>query len=149
MRDCDTASKTITRRSLVATLLGIFAASALLSGQTPPLERPLRSLFIGNKWAAEIRKAEALTVFYLTWARKATPDDQSVLNDAYVKAARANRAMVAPVGMAWNEVRQKHPSIDLFYTDGSHPSAAGTYLAACTFYAALFNASPVGLPAKK
>jgi hypothetical protein len=101
-----------------------------------------------DKWAAEIRKAGAQPVFYLTWARKATPDDQSVLNDAYVRAAKANRATIAPVGIAWNQVRQQHRSIELFYMDGSHPSPSGTYLAACTFYATVFHASPVGLPAR-
>ena len=101
-----------------------------------------------DRWAAEISKAGARPVFYLTWARKATPEDQSVLTDAYMRAAKANEALVAPVGVAWAAVRQQHPSIDLFYTDGSHPSAAGTYLAACTFYATIFHASPEGLPAK-
>ena len=101
-----------------------------------------------DKWATEVRKAGARPVFYLTWARKATPDDQAVLNDAYIRAARANRSTVAPVGIAWSEVRQRHRSIELFYSDGSHPSAAGTYLAACTFYATIFDASPEGLPAR-
>ena len=36
-------------------------------------------------------------------------------------------------------------SIDLFFADGSHPGPAGTYLAACTFYASIFFESPVGL----
>ena len=101
-----------------------------------------------DKWAAEIGKAGARPVFYLTWARKATPEDQSVLTDAYMRAAKANQALVAPVGIAWAAVRQQHPSIELYYTDGSHPSAAGTYLAGCTFYATIFHASPVGLPAR-
>ena len=35
----------------------------------------------------------------------------------------------------------------LFVTDGSHPSEAGTYLAASVFYATLYGKSPVGLPA--
>jgi hypothetical protein len=101
-----------------------------------------------DKWAAEIRKAGARPVFYLTWARKATPEDQAVLNDAYMRAAKANEALVVPVGIAWNQVRRENPSIELFYADGSHPLPAGTYLAACTFYAAIFDSTPVGLPAK-
>ena len=100
-----------------------------------------------DKWAAEIRKAGAVPVFYLTWARKATPEDQAALNSAYIRAAKAGEARVAPVGMAWAEVRREDPSIELFFADGSHPSATGTYLAACEMYAAIFRASPVGLPA--
>jgi hypothetical protein len=100
-----------------------------------------------EKWAAEVHAVGAVPIFYLTWARKASPEDQPRLNSAYIRAAKAGDARVAPVGMAWAEVRREAPSIDLFLQDGSHPSAAGSYLAACTLYAALFNQSPVGLPA--
>jgi hypothetical protein len=100
-----------------------------------------------DAWTAEVRKTGAISVFYLTWARKASPQDQAALNSAYVRAAKANDARVAPVGIAWARVRREDPTIDLFLPDGSHPSPAGSYLAACTFYAALFNESPVGMPA--
>lgn len=51
-------------------------------------------------------------------------------------------AQVSPVGAVWRYVRQQHPGIDLYQTDGSHPSEAGSYAAACTFYAALFRHNP-------
>ena len=54
---------------------------------------------------------------------------------------------VAPVGAAWAAARVEHPEIDLWQPDGSHPSAAGTYLAACVLYATIFGASPEGLGA--
>ncbi len=100
-----------------------------------------------GRWAAEVRGTGARPVFFLTWAHQAAPDDQLPLDEAYVRAGRANHATVVPVGMAWNEVRQRHRGIALFQGDGSHPMPAGTYLAACTFYAALFDKSPLGLPA--
>ena len=99
-------------------------------------------------WANEIRKHHATPVFYLTWARKATPVDQAVLNYAYISAAKATHSLVAPVGLAWARVRQTDPSIDLYYRDGAHPSTAGSYLAACAIYATIFHASPVNLPAR-
>ncbi len=98
------------------------------------------------KWAAEIRKAGAKPVFFLTWARKASPEDQAALDHAYMHVARASGSLVAPVGIAWEQVRRDHPEIELYSGDGSHPSPAGTYLAACVFYAAVFRKSPVGLP---
>lgn len=101
-----------------------------------------------EKWAAAIRRAGATPVFYLTWARKAAPEDQAALNYAYIHAAKESKAVVAPVGIAWGWVREKQPAIELFYKDGSHPSPAGSYLAACTFYAAIFGKNPGGLPAK-
>jgi len=99
-----------------------------------------------DEWAAEIRKAGARPAFYLTWARKASPEDQDTLTHAYMSAARASRALVSPVGIAWRRVQEERPAIELFEPDGSHPSPSGTYLAACTFYAALFDEDPRGLP---
>jgi hypothetical protein len=45
-------------------------------------------------------------------------------------------------------VRRENPQIGLFYEGhGSHPSPAGSYLAACVLYATIFRQTPVGLPA--
>lgn len=100
------------------------------------------------QWVEEIAARRAVPVLYLTWARKASPEDQATLNEAYLRVAREERVMVAPVGMAWEAVRRQHPEIELFQPDGSHPSPAGTYLAACAFYATLFQQSPAERTAK-
>ena len=100
-----------------------------------------------ERWAAAIKQVKARPVFYLTWARKASPEDQDILTHAYMSAAKASVSLVAPVGLAWQRVRRDHPGIELFEADGSHPSQSGTYLAACTFIAALFDRNPAGLPA--
>jgi hypothetical protein len=99
-----------------------------------------------EKWVAEVRRVGATPVLFLTWARKATPEDQAALNYAYVHTARELGAVVAPVGVAWGEVRRQQPALELFENDGSHASAAGAYLAACTIYATIFHQSPAGLP---
>lgn len=101
-----------------------------------------------QQWVAEVRRSRAVPVFVITWARKATPEDQAALNYAYIRAAREGRAVIAPVGIAWADVRHRHPAVELFQSDGSHPSPAGSYLAACTLYATIFDRSPVGLPAR-
>ena len=51
---------------------------------------------------------------------------------------------MAPVGPAFEKARKTHPEINLYYQDGVHPSISGTYLAACVFFATLYNQSPVG-----
>lgn len=99
------------------------------------------------RWAEEVAKTGAAATFYLTWARRDTPDDQAALNHAYMRAAREGHAAVAPVGLAWARVRAQNPSLQLFDDDGSHPSPAGTYLAACALYASIFDRDPTGLPA--
>jgi len=84
----------------------------------------------------------------MTWARERLPQDQAFISDAYLRAARETKSSVAPVGVAWERVRRIFPSIELYDSDGSHPSPAGTYLAACVIYATLFHQSPEGLPSK-
>jgi hypothetical protein len=98
--------------------------------------------------AKAIRDAGAIPVFYLTWAKKSVPEDQAMIDNAYFRAAKETKSIVAPVGIAWTDVRTKDPSIQLYIADGSHPTSAGTYLAACVFYATIFGRSPVGLPSQ-
>ena len=70
---------------------------------------------------------------------------QDVLTASYQQVATALGAEVAPVGEAWRIVRHANPEIELFNGDGSHPTPAGTYLAACVFYGRIFGNSPVGI----
>src|SRR5262249_49417622 len=44
-----------------------------------------------------IRKAGAKTVLYLTWARQNAPQNQPILNKAYMDVANEVHAIVAPV----------------------------------------------------
>lgn len=67
------------------------------------------------------------------------------LNGAYFDVAKELHAQVAPVGMAWKKALAQNPKLDLYQADKSHPTPQGSYLAACVFYATLFNKSPVGL----
>ena len=70
---------------------------------------------------------------------------QQQIDAAYLLIAQELNVPVAPVGFTWYVVRHDHPDIDLWQADGSHPSLAGTYLAACVFYASIFRQSPEGL----
>lgn len=99
-------------------------------------------------WSKAAQGAGSQPVFYLTWSRKATPEDQAALNHAYFNAARRAGAPVAPVGIAWQLVRHERPDLELYWKDGSHPSPAGSYLAACTLYATLLHRDPKGLPSR-
>ena len=68
------------------------------------------------------------------------------LSLSYAACAELIDAQVAPVGRAFAAVCERVPEIGLYADDHSHPSLAGSYLAACVFYAALLGANPVGLP---
>ena len=97
---------------------------------------------------AAIEKRGAKTLFYLTWARQDKPQTQDALNRSYFTIAKELNADVAPVGLAWRAALAAEPSLALHTSDKSHPTAEGSYLAACVFYGTLFDKSPEGLPAE-
>ena len=98
------------------------------------------------------------TVFYMTWGRKYGDADncavwppvctflgmQQRLRESYMEMGVDNDATVSPVGMAFQHAGAAACPIDLWTADNSHPSLAGTYLAACVFYATMFRKSPKG-----
>jgi len=94
----------------------------------------------------EIKKQSARTMLYMTWANRNRPETQTLLADAYANVARELDAILAPVGLAWQQVQRRIPGLDLYHPDGRHANPIGSYLAACVFYAVVFNTSPEGQP---
>jgi hypothetical protein len=92
-----------------------------------------------------IKAAGAKTALYMTWARQHAPESQQAITDAYTSIGRELGATVVPVGRAWQRFLGKHNQPVLHDRDQSHPTLAGSYLAACTFLAMLFKESPVGI----
>jgi hypothetical protein len=96
------------------------------------------------------------TVFYMTWGRKngdasncpnwppvcSYSGMDSLLRLRYQDMANTNNALVSPVGAVWRYIRNNYPNIELYSADESHPSLAGSYAAACTFYSILFRKDP-------
>jgi hypothetical protein len=113
-----------------------------------PAAQPAAMHEFGRKLHDEARQRGAQTVLYLTWARQDKPDMQDALNRAYFELAKETGANVAPVGMAWRAALAADEQLELHVKDKSHPTPAGTYLAACVFYATLLDKSPEGLPAE-
>ncbi|MFT4677970.1 MAG: hypothetical protein ACI84C_001049 [Flavobacteriales bacterium] len=100
-----------------------------------------------------------MPIFYMTWGRmdgdinncESYPPVctyegmQDLLTERYQAMAEMNDCWVSPVGAAWKQVRaETNDEIQLYANDGSHPSPSGTYLAACVFYAMMWNESPEG-----
>ena len=89
-----------------------------------------------------MKESGAEMVLYMTWARKKEPENQRLLTDSYNKIGKELGATVVPVGTAWQKLLAKHGRPVLHAEDGSHPTVAGSYLAAYTFYATLFDGDP-------
>lgn len=101
-----------------------------------------------------IRNVGASPIFFQTWAhRDGMPENgmdnfearQYEIDMGYSGIAQELNVPVAPVGDAWFNAVTQDPQLQLWQEDGSHPTAQGTYLAACVFYAVIFNESPQGL----
>lgn len=121
-----------------------------------PVVAPGRMLEWGPKLDEAVRDRGSRVLLFQTWARAGQPDMQPPLAAAYDDLARVCNAArggeggvtVVPVGQAWQRALAAAPPPALHVEDGSHPTAAGTYLAACTFYAVIHGKSPVGLPGR-
>lgn len=93
-----------------------------------------------------IKASGAKTAFFMTWAYQGKPEMTGPLAQGYEAIANELGDLVVPVGLAFQRSLEERPSLVLHFKDHMHPSMAGTYLAACTFYAALYGKSPVGNP---
>jgi hypothetical protein len=113
-----------------------------------PVNDPATMHQYARLFDAEIKKSGAKTLFFLTWARQNRPETQTALTDAYGKIAKELNAVVVPVGLAWQSVFKENPKMVLHLPDQSHPNSAGSYLAACVFYAVLFARSPENLASR-
>lgn len=94
-------------------------------------------------------------MFYMTWGRKngdagnapyfpilgTYEGMDSMLCLRYTYMAQTYDAALSPVGRVWNYLRH-NSDIELYQSDESHPSVAGTYAAACTFYTMFFLRDP-------
>jgi len=91
-----------------------------------------------------IKAAGTRTMLYMTWARRNASESQAALTSAYTTIGRELGAIVVPVGVAWEKYLAKHQEPALHDRDESHPTLAGSFLAACVFVGTLFGESLAG-----
>jgi len=110
---------------------------------TPGKAEPFRES--ARTYVREIREHGAEPMFFMTWAYTDMPEMTAQLDAAYTGIGAELGAPVIPVGRAFARALAQRPDLTLIIEDKKHPTLAGTYLAACTFYAALQHESPEGL----
>ena len=117
--------------------------------QSYPYAKQLDSLIVLSNKHCE-------TIFYMTWGRENGDNEycqvfppvctyegmDSLLYERYMMMAEDNNAIVSPVGAVWHELRKSYPEIELYASDGSHPSLSGSYAAACAFYTVILRKDP-------
>jgi PKD repeat protein len=101
----------------------------------------------------------AVIMTYMTWGRKNGDASNcptfpvmctyqgmdTTIRNRYINLTSAIKGEVSPVSVAWNYIRQNAPGIELYQPDESHPSAEGSYAAACCFYSSLFKKDPTSI----
>jgi hypothetical protein len=125
---------------------GSYDCVVLQEQSTLPIKNPHRMHENVRLFDEEIKRAGSRTALYLTWARRAAAlAAQEQITEAYLTIGKELGATVVPVGVARQAVLGEHDCPLLHDRDGSHPTPAGSYLAACAFVAALLGQNPVGL----
>lgn len=107
-----------------------------------------------------VHNPHAEPMFYMTWGRR-DGDQQnapyfpvlatywgmdSMLYERYMQMKEDNDASICPVGRVWRYLRQNRPFINLYDSDGSHPSRAGSVCAAYAFYTMFFHEPAANVP---
>lgn len=110
---------------------------------TDPKRKPTFAETVA-KDSAIVRKHGAQPILFMTWAYADRPEMTQRLADVYTAAGNANSALVIPAGLAFARARTQRPELVLHVPDKSHPSLAGTYLAACVVMASVYRRSPAG-----
>jgi len=100
-----------------------------------------------NTFAEIIKQHGAMPGMYMVWPSTDRFFDFDRVSESYRLAAEAIEGQLYPAGDAWRAAWARNPSLALYGPDGFHPSSLGTYTAALTIVAVIYNRSPVGLPA--
>lgn len=104
--------------------------------------------------AALIRNHGSEPLLFLTWGHETGWSEagldsyasmQAAVDQGYLGIADQLTIPIAPVGDAWQTLVATQANPQLWQGDGVHPTTEGTYLAACVFYASIFDQTPVGL----
>jgi hypothetical protein len=124
----------------------------LQGGSSEPLNKENRKEFsyYAAKHIETIKANNSKAALYMTHAFVKPHNDFEVnqikvIEEVYSKVGKENNVLVIPVGLAFDIAYKEFPNIKLHKDDGTHPNLMGTYLAACTVFASIYDKSPVGL----
>lgn len=123
-----------------------FDAVMMMDCSQCPIHPKLKPVFheYAKKHSETVRKHGAEPIFFMSWAYSDKPEMTTALAAEYNRAGRENRALVVPAGLAFAQSLAKRPDIELIIADKRHPTLQGTYLAACTVLASVFQINPMG-----
>lgn len=119
----------------------LWDAVILLDSSQGPIHPTLGPVFAETAAKdCEIARARGATpIFLATWGYADKPGMTAELARATVKVANDCKALVLPVGFAFEEAMKGRPGLDLLIEDRRHPKPEGTYLMAAVIIEALLG----------
>lgn len=101
-----------------------------------------------QRFADEVDAAGGRLALYMVWPASSRSFDFDGVSDSYRTAADQTGGLLFPAGEAWRAAWGLDPALDLYGSDGFHPSLLGTHLAALVIYQQLSGKDPRFLPAE-
>jgi hypothetical protein len=142
-------------RALALIRTGRYDRVVLQDHSLRTIDRPEEFFTYAGHFREAIAATSARTVLYGTWPRHPSSSlyrkhpavrsfDQMAerVRGAYRSAAEQLAAGLAPVGSAFERALLEHPTLELYRKDATHPTLAGSFLAACVLYGTLTEGDP-------
>ncbi|MBC8192145.1 MAG: hypothetical protein ISR87_08150 [Candidatus Marinimicrobia bacterium] len=119
----------------------------ILQGQSmAPMSHPDSFIVYRKLFCDYVKENGAEPFIFSSWAPQKLYNYQEELTSAYSTLSREINTDVLPIGPAWNLAHKLKPRIELFNSDGRHPSVLGTFLTACVITKTLTGELPENLP---
>lgn len=96
--------------------------------------------------APVIRQASGEPALLMVWPERTRLEAFDAVRDSYEGAADAVSGVFIPAGEAWRAIWARDADAPLYGPDGFHPSALGSFAAAVSVFAVLFEEDPRDLP---
>jgi hypothetical protein len=98
-------------------------------------------------WIRRSKELGATPIMFPEHPREGNTLEGRTLWELHTGIAARENACVAPVGLVWDEVIFRDPSLDLYAPDGNHASRTGLLLTALVFYQVITGQPVDSLPA--
>lgn len=144
-----------TGQALTRIRAGHYTHVVLQGHSMSAVDHPDKLIADAKRFKQAIDASSGQTVFYATWARspevrmyrthksvRSFAQMSMLVSSTYFELSSLLRAGLAPVGSAFERALVEHPRLGLWGADGSHPSVAGSYMAACVLYGAITGLDP-------
>ena len=99
-----------------------------------------------EEWIGRVSDAGAIPVMFPEWPRLGNPTEGQIVHDLHRSIAVETPACVAPIGLAWVELQEREPALNLHNADGNHSNGNGALLTAYVLYQVITGQPAADLP---